>query len=57
MSSPIVAAGVITMMVNGTPIEAIYLHSTLPGCVQSKQTAHTWRSEKHIVVEQAIGPW
>ena len=57
MLSPIVAAGVVTMMVNGTPIEATYLHSTLPGCVQSKQTARTWRSENQIVVEQAIGPW
>lgn len=52
-----IASATLSLIVNGTPVQASFLHGSAPGCEMSAHTATQWRSAGAVVVEQRAGDW
>lgn len=48
---------VLSLVVNGTPVEARFLVDDGAACALAARQASTWRREKRLVIEQRSGEW
>lgn len=50
-------ASALSLVINGVPLQATYLHGQQPGCRLAQETAAVWRSENRIVMEREVNQW
>lgn len=50
-------ASALSLVINGVPIQATYMHGQQPGCRLAQETAAVWRRENRIVMEREVNQW
>lgn len=57
-SSSVAGATVLSLLMNGVPVQATYLQSDRNGCDVTRETARTWNKESQVhAVETRVGDW